>query len=558
MSLIDTEDRNFSMLINKLAKVWQNHVNYDYLRYINLSDEQIKVIEHEDEQMLINGYAGTGKSITLLYKFIDKVVRNNGKLRMLFVSYNNTLIEDIKKRLEESQEYIKNRDKHFIDILTFHQMAKKILITININQKSPTRITAKTEVWDRGDIYRRVAAIAYAYRDKKYDKYKCIPSEERLYVTHTDDFITDEIIWMKANGFIEKGKYLEVERTGRTRCIRLTRNQRNTIFKIFSEYEEQLKNKYHNTMDLHDYALEILKNMDFISDEIKYDYIFVDEVQDLEAMQIKVLANMVNKAIILSGDPRQSIYKRTPYSYEKLGLNIAKKGRTKVLNKNFRSTMEIIKLANSIEFMDMEIKKLSEKFFVYNGEKPVIVYKKSFKEQLDYVLNKIKQIFQKDSNENVAIIYRDDKNMSIQNKSQFKTYLEYSLKTSVLGVKDYGKKFKYNKSRQVFYTNIYDIKGLEFDNVFVIQFDKRHYPNDKEYEKLFQYKESEGVEKDALKEDIDEINNREKKLLYVAMTRAKKRLYMVYSGNLETAISPFVKDFDTRDFNAVGFRKTMV
>ena len=38
---------------------------------------------------------------------------------MLFVTFNNTLIADTKKRLESAKDYIDNKDKHYIRILNF-------------------------------------------------------------------------------------------------------------------------------------------------------------------------------------------------------------------------------------------------------------------------------------------------------------------------------------------------------------------------------------------------------------------------------------------------------
>ena len=80
----------------KLSKIWQNFKDYSYLEGINLSAEQINIIENDEDQLLIEGYAGTGKSLTLLYKFINVLLREESK-RILFVTYNSTLIEDTKK-----------------------------------------------------------------------------------------------------------------------------------------------------------------------------------------------------------------------------------------------------------------------------------------------------------------------------------------------------------------------------------------------------------------------------------------------------------------------------
>ena len=97
----------------KLSKIWQNFKDYAYLEGIDLSQEQINIIEQDEDQLLIEGYAGTGKSLTLLYKFINVLVREENK-RVLYVTYNNTLIEDTKKRLNTCSEYLENKDRHVV------------------------------------------------------------------------------------------------------------------------------------------------------------------------------------------------------------------------------------------------------------------------------------------------------------------------------------------------------------------------------------------------------------------------------------------------------------
>ena len=46
------------------------------------------------------------------------------------------------------------------------------------------------------------------YTEVDSEIYKELPKEERLYKTHDYNFITDEITWIKAMGFIKKRKIL--------------------------------------------------------------------------------------------------------------------------------------------------------------------------------------------------------------------------------------------------------------------------------------------------------------------------------------------------------------
>ena len=383
------------------------------------------------------------------------------------------------------------------------------------------------------------------YLDKDREEYNSIPKEERLYSTHNEYFVKDEIKWMKENGFITHEEYLDVDRRGRSRSIRLTRRQRNTIFKIFEEYNRMLKEQFHNHMDLEDYAIEIINSSRWINDDNKYDYIFVDEVQDLQPMQIKTLVMLAKKSLIISGDARQAIHRRSPYTYEKLGININEKGRNRTLNKNYRCSAQIMRLANSLDFDNGE-HKLDKRNFVRDSDKPVLVKCNNEAKEMEFVVNKIKEIFAKNPKETVAIIHREEEEIS---NSKYSTRLQ-TLKRhfgNVCDSKEYSYKFDQSKPKQILYTSAYDIKGLEFDHTFVIQFDNNHYPNKPKIDDLLKNKD---IDESMLEDDINEIKNIEKKLLYVAMTRAKQNLYMLYSGE----ISQFASDFDKDDFEELDYR----
>lgn len=541
----------------KLSKIWQNFKDYTYLEGIDLSQEQINIIEQDEDQLLIEGYAGTGKSLTLLYKFINVLVREENK-RVLYVTYNNTLIEDTKKRLNTCSEYLENKDRHVVHIKTFHEMAASTLKEIKVIDKGIGKLSIDKINKINGDALRRIASIHARYTEPKFDEYQSLNKEERLYSTHNMKFVTEEISWLKAMGFITLDKYILTERTGRSKRIRLTRNQRKTIFKIYEDYQKELNsNKYGLCLDLEDYALKILEKEYEFGEDLKYDYVFVDEMQDLDPMQILALCKLTKKSIVLSGDANQRIYKKCPIKYEELGLQVKQKGKRKTLRKNYRSTAEIVRLANSLNFYDNE-DKLSEKHFVKEGDRPVIHRTKDSSVAVKYIADKIKKIHDENPKKTIAIINREEIKKQVYGKSAFRTLLEQNLiYHTFTDVNSYYKKFDINKERQVFYTNPYDVKGLEFDVVFIIDFNKRYYPNFDELKQMSNTNDSK--EKELLDEDILEFINTEKKLLYVAMSRAKEQLFLIANNcETETNISEFIFDFDYKDYVASGFTKSNV
>lgn len=534
--------------INRSAKAWQNYVDFQaLLPGIKLSTEQMQVVLQEEDQMIINGSAGSGKSLTLLYKLLKVMEQETESKRILYCSFNTTLIEDARKRRDQSQRYHELKDKHTVHLRTFHNVAAEMLKNIGKSNITFSHINLNKLTSNEDLIIRRTIALVHTYIETK--DYKQLPSEQHLYKTHMGAFLKDEILWMKANGFISEEKYLECERAGRGSNPRLTKEQRKTVFKLYGMYHEMLKKQFNDHLDLEDYALLLLKHMEEIPERWKYDYIFVDEVQDLQAMQLKALVKLVRKSIIASGDPKQRIYKRSPFSYKDLGLFIEGK-KTRNLRVNYRSTKQIMKLASSIKFLDEENDRQDTLKFVRDGDKPVISYFTTSKKEAAFIVKQINEIQKTDPSASIAIIHRHDDSSNAIRECQVNAMLNQNFR--VIMTKEYGKKFEMDSAKKpVFYTDAYSVKGLEFDYVFIIHFDRDHYPNRKKLEELDRL----ANDRSSSSYQIDEnaIINDEKKILYVAMTRAKKKIWLTYHAEKPLKICQSIRDFYLNDYVAKGF-----
>lgn len=54
---------NMREFFNRSAKAWQAYISYEFIDGIELSESQKKVVSLDNRQMIINGSAGSGKSI---------------------------------------------------------------------------------------------------------------------------------------------------------------------------------------------------------------------------------------------------------------------------------------------------------------------------------------------------------------------------------------------------------------------------------------------------------------------------------------------------------------
>ncbi|NNU94772.1 ATP-dependent helicase [Geobacillus sp. NFOSA3] len=533
----------------KSARAWQNYFDaHGLLPNITLSPEQISVVQQEEDQMLINGSAGTGKSLTLIYKLLKVMEQENEPKRILYCSFNTTLIEDARKRIEQSHKFHEIKDKHTLHMKTFHNMATGILREIGFKNTEFLRVNLENLRRYEDTITRRTIALVDSFMES--EEYKRLPPEQKLYKTHTGTFLMDEILWMKANGFITEESYYNCERVGRGNIPRLTKEQRRTIFYLYKKYQELLKKQFHDHLDLEDYALLLLKHFEDIPESLKYDYIFVDEVQDLQAMQLKALVGLTKKSIVVSGDPKQRIYKRSPFSYRDLGLYIEGR-KTRNLRTNYRSTKQIMKLASSLQFLDEENDRLDDQRFVREGKKPSIYYFRHSKELTTHLVDQIRAIQKHDSDATIAVVHRHDADK--YGVYQCPVFNELNRNFDVITTSQYARRFELNKQKKpIFFTDAFSVKGLEFDYVFLIHFDRDHYPNKKRIEELDQ-RAGDNKDSDSYNADLDTILNDEKKVLYVAITRAKKEVQLMYTGKNFRSISPFVRDFYKEDYDAFGF-----
>lgn len=282
------------LFANRAAKAWQNYFNTDGLMPgIQPTREQIAVIQQDEKHLLINGSAGSGKSITLLYKLIKVMEQQNESQRILYVSYNPTLIADAKKRLQQPKRFIDVKDQHDLKMGTFHWIAAHLLKKIGFHHINSLYTSYKNEDKLRDRLYRRINAIKDNFESSPGGQR--LPREQRFFKTHDPGFLLEEILWMKANGYVTKEDYLQCERSGRSINPRLTRDQRKSVYRIFEIYQHEMKYKFNNNLDTEDYALLLLGHNEEIPLGLKFDHIFVDEVQDLQPMQIRALVKLAKK-----------------------------------------------------------------------------------------------------------------------------------------------------------------------------------------------------------------------------------------------------------------------
>ncbi|PON60108.1 UvrD-like Helicase, ATP-binding domain containing protein [Trema orientale] len=185
----------------------------------------------------------------------------------------------------------------------------------------------------------------------------------------------------------------------KSRVSNLSEQERGNIYEIFLHYEK--KKKMNGEYDLADLVTDLHRRLREENYEAnKFDFVYIDEVQDLTMGQIavfKYICRNVNDGFIFSGDTAQTIAKGVDFRFEEIRHLfyqefILKSGTDRIygrgekglmtellhVSKNFRTHAGILTLAQSVinliyHFFPVSIDVLSPETSHITGETPVLL-----------------------------------------------------------------------------------------------------------------------------------------------------------------------------------------
>lgn len=495
------------------------------LKPIILKGEQKRVLFLPSiEPIQIKGVAGSGKTTVALYRakhLLDTQSNLFQEAKVAIFTYNNTLVKYINSITPhisggyqaDSDEIKPNKPKGIkVYVTSFHKWAYHFIeqngipLSKIVNGK---RIFKTISPTTQSNI---VAAIKAKYSTQSGARniFAILEAEysAQSVASKAVDFFLEEISWMKGKAFQSKEEYLEAKRAGRGKNDRITKKDKETIWNIYTDYNNQLK--ANDQVDFDDYALLCLKIINSKPNFIRpFTHIIVDEAQDFSKAQILVISQLVSdqtKSISIIADAAQRIYK-SGFTWGEVGLNV-RGGRTIEMKKNYRNTVQIVGAALSL--LDKEDDK-SDFTKVEGarkaGEKPMVGYFNNWNEQCTYILKELNKLKANNNISSTVILHRSRRRLN-----DIQSFLEANnYSTEILLNAEYID-FE-NDSIKI--CTLSSIKGLEFENVFIIDLNDDIIPHPQGF-----------IDAD------DEFHiSTERRLLYTSMTRARERLYLLSSGN---------------------------
>ncbi|ALX20423.1 hypothetical protein QR52_03705 [Bordetella pertussis] len=166
--------------------------------------------------------------------------------------------------------------------------------------------------------------------------------------------------------------YRDAKRLGRK--TRLPEAQRALYWQVFAKVKEQLKQAGKIT------AAEMFAKLAEAMPKRKhpvFDYIVLDEAQDIGVQQLRFLAAIAGNranALFFAGDLGQRIF-QTPFSWKSLGVDV--RGRSRTLNINYRTSHQIRLQADrllgpDVSDVDGNVESRKGTISVFNGPEPII------------------------------------------------------------------------------------------------------------------------------------------------------------------------------------------
>ena len=466
------------------------------------NDEQKKAIVCASDRILCMAGAGSGKTSALIKRieFLIKY-RSVSPEKILAITFTRKAKEEMISRLS------KIPGTQDVRIETFNSFCEKILRKYNdlIYERGVSLISYRDKI--------KIMQIALEKIEKNFHQAINVYFSSAQRKGRTDD----ELFRVFLNDCFFVRDYLKFKGKDIQDIIRGVdmehRRSAEMVFEICNYIEAYMKKE-----GLRDFSDQLIDAINFLKANKElipdFEHVLVDEYQDINSTQIKLLDILNSKNLFCVGDPRQSIY-----GWRGSDINYILKFDEKYptaemiyLTKNYRSTAPIVDLINK-SIKNMKLVDLSSEI---SGEKDMEL--KSFSsEDLEfaYVVEKI--LSSGVPRNEIFVLARTNNKLN-----------ELSNKFNSLGISHVLKK-EDNVDEdawedKITLATVHSIKGLEAEMVFVVGCTSNNFP----------CKGSEHPVIEIVKVEEYDKEEEEQRLFYVAMSRAKKSLYLTYTGKKPT------------------------
>jgi len=442
-----------------------------------LHPAQRELVEREyNGSARVSGSAGTGKTIVALHRAVF-LARTHPDARVLLTTFSETLANALKTKL---RRLIGNEPRmgERLEVYAMNAIGHR-LYEFNFG---------RPQITSREVIQQLLEEAAEKVGGHKF----------------TQHFLMTEWAQVVDAWQLETWEaYRDVIRLGRK--TRLPEKQRSVLWSIFERVRSDLGNQ-----DMVTYS-DLFSRLAAKFTENKhppFEYIVVDESQDISVAQLRFLAALGTgrpDSLYFAGDLGQRIFQQ-PFSWKALGVDI--RGRSRTLRINYRTSHQIrmqadLLLGPELSDVDGNTENRRGTISVFNGPKPTIMV-------LDTQEDEIESVSKWLSDRMSEGMMSHELGVFVRSANQ--------LGRARTAVENAGHPFKVldenvsTISGHISISTMHLAKGLEFRAVVVMACDDEIIPL------------QERIETVADDTDLEEVYNTERHLLYVACTRARDHL----------------------------------
>ena len=438
----------------------------------------------------VAGSAGTGKTIVALHRAAH-LARTHQESRVLLTTFSETLAQLLQTKLHR----LLHKEPRVAERVEVHSMQGwgKRLYESNFG---------KTKIAAPDKVHSWIAEAAQKVEGHSFS----LPFLKAEWKQVLDDWQLRT--WEAYRGFNRRG-----------RKTRISEAQRETLWAIYSQVQQTLRD---NELTTESERFSRLADHFTKLEQSPYDFLVVDEAQDIRVAQLRLLAALAGtqpNGLFLCGDLGQRIF-QAPFSWKALGVNI--QGRSRTLKINYRTSHQIRSQADQLldpELSDLDgnLENRKGTVSVFNGPKPELLEAGTEQGEIEQVSKWLQQQIEDGSKpREIGVFVRSQNQIPRAEATLNKIGLEFQILDSRAAP----------ESKRASVSTMHLAKGLEFRTVVVMACDEDILPL------------QERIETASDESELVDFFNTERHLLYVACTRARDRL-------LVSCVSPgseFIKD----------------
>ncbi|MBI2671999.1 ATP-dependent helicase [Candidatus Woesearchaeota archaeon] len=378
---------------------------------IDLNNEQKEAINTIDGNLLIIASAGTGKTTTIVERYVNLILNHSvNPGSVMITTFTNKAAKDMLKKINQRT----NKTPKYIG--TMHSLFLKILRDNSELIKINPNFTLLTEENDKKSIIKDILNKKGVEPTSKNIFYfiKRIGMFKNRGINHED---LDE----KINLNNENSEPEELREGEFAFISPKIKNLRNYVYKKYQERLKELCMLDFDDILLYTYVLFEKNNGLRNEYKEKLKYIMVDEAQDINLVQRRILELLQNENLCLIGDDCQNIYTWRGTSND-LIFTFDSKHKKIILKDNYRSSRKIIDNVNNI--ISSIAFKIDKSLNCTRNEGTDVMVREfyDFYKEKYFLANEVKILLENGENaENIAILFRTN-NIGKQIEREFRKY----------------------------------------------------------------------------------------------------------------------------------------